>query len=361
MEKFRKLRSSKSAGSVTAIFIGLGLSSIYFGGCISSGGSDSSGLGSQQQGAWSARSPMPTPRMELGVAEVEGIIYAIGGYSGSTLAVNEAYNPATDMWETKASMPTPRRLHVVAEANGKIYAIGGASFTGESSCTATYSFANEEYDPLTDTWTSKADLPMDPPSNNCIGNAFIGGSSVNGKIYIFVFNTAATGLTETYEYDPLSDTWDKSKSPVPFSYTRFSAASVNGKIYVLATDPPIYWNSNFMAGAPFAVYDPIQDIWVVMPSTNVPRRLMSLTGNADGLFAIGGLSYAGTISGIATFTETPSVESFVLVPSQWQEDGFISTGRHSAGAIMLDGTIYVIGGGTADYQPLSVVEAASIP
>jgi len=60
----------------------------------------------------------------------DGLIYAIGGNSGSNIVTVEAYNPATNTWTTRASMPTGRVGLGAASAGGLIYAIGGDSSTG---------------------------------------------------------------------------------------------------------------------------------------------------------------------------------------------------------------------------------------
>ena len=178
---------------------------------------------------WSTRAPMPTPRVYFGTAVVGGRIYAIGGYSGSTLATVEAYDPATDQWTSRASMPTPRAHFVVAAVGGKIYAIGGYQLGVFG--TATTLYATEEYDPATNTWTTKTELPHDPPLG--YRNSYIGGAAAGGKIYVTVFNVATPGLTATYEYDPVADAWTTNKAPVPFPYTRYASTSLNGKVYVL--------------------------------------------------------------------------------------------------------------------------------
>ena len=52
---------------------------------------------------------MPTARSGFGVTVVNGKIYAIGGSnSGGYLRIVEEYNPATNTWTTKAIMPTAR-------------------------------------------------------------------------------------------------------------------------------------------------------------------------------------------------------------------------------------------------------------
>ena len=112
---------------------------------------------------------------ELLGAEVNGKIYAIGGFANffdePALSTVEAYDPATDTWTKKADMPTARGIFSTSEVNGKIYAIGGfANFFDEPALSTV-----ETYDPATDTWTKKADMPT--------ARGFFSTSVVNEKIY----------------------------------------------------------------------------------------------------------------------------------------------------------------------------------
>jgi N-acetylneuraminic acid mutarotase len=82
--------------------------------------------------AWTTRQPMLTPRSQLGVGVVNGILYAVGGTTGSNAdgiptIVNtiEAYDPATNTWTTRTPMITGRMGLGVAVVNGVVYAIGG--------------------------------------------------------------------------------------------------------------------------------------------------------------------------------------------------------------------------------------------
>jgi hypothetical protein len=94
---------------------------------------------------------MPTARDLLAAAAVSDKIYAIGGNVSTAQATNEEYNPSTNTWATKASMPTARYGLVAAAVSNKIYAIGGYS--------TTHLATNEEYDPATNTWATKASMP----------------------------------------------------------------------------------------------------------------------------------------------------------------------------------------------------------
>ena len=103
-----------------------------------------------QKDTWTKKADMPTARVMFSTSAVNGKIYAIGGWDGDpiprkTFSAVEEYNPATDTWTKKADMPTARGWLSTSAVNGKIYAIGGSLGGGR--------FINivEEYNPTTDT------------------------------------------------------------------------------------------------------------------------------------------------------------------------------------------------------------------
>jgi hypothetical protein len=174
------------------------------------------------KGSWTSMSPIRTARSGLGVAVVEGKIYAIGGGNSTSryLGTNEMYDHATDTWTTKASMPTPRDRMVANVVDGKIYVISG----GEASAYPLYvcSSKNEVYDPETDTWTEKTSLPT----------AVLGAASavVDGKIYV-LGGQAGLFLGGWYDfnqvYDVKNDTWSTA-APVPVGFDRAAAGATTG-------------------------------------------------------------------------------------------------------------------------------------
>jgi N-acetylneuraminic acid mutarotase len=174
------------------------------------------------ENSWVSKAPMPTPRGGLGVATVKGKIYAIGGiggeidmtvgtvpYSSGFLNTNEAYDPITNTWETKASMPTARDNFAIATYQNKIYCMGGV--TGMSTVPYAdtdillpaylWSTVNEVYDTATDTWETKTPMPSAP-------HAQLTANVVDGKIYLL------GGLTTqpVMIYNPATDTWNNTQT-----------------------------------------------------------------------------------------------------------------------------------------------------
>jgi N-acetylneuraminic acid mutarotase len=161
--------------------------------------------------SWVFKKPMPTPRYDFAITVYENKIYCIGGKIGMDnnanqyvlSGVNEVYDPATDTWETKAPMPTRRSGLEANVVNGKIYLIGGqiqSSIFDISLCNL-----NEVYDPATDSWTTKAAIPI--PARD-YASAVIGS-----KIYVLGgFAGSVFNCRQNQIYDTVSDDWNQGVS-----------------------------------------------------------------------------------------------------------------------------------------------------
>jgi N-acetylneuraminic acid mutarotase len=148
------------------------------------------------KGIWKSKKNMITGRVWLGMALVDGKIYAIGGCTETIPLSNvEVYDPITDSWTAKANMATPRSSFGCAVLDGKIYVIGGGFYDNPTPLASVLM-----YDPATDTWTSKTSMPT--------ARVMLAASEVNGKIYVIGGTLARDdflGLSTVEEYDPVAD------------------------------------------------------------------------------------------------------------------------------------------------------------
>jgi len=139
---------------------------------------------------WTKKAELPNPRHGLATSAVEGKIYAIGGFDGTNHATVAMYDPTTDTWTPKANLPTVRSHVCTGVVNRKIYAIGGWDGVPEDDVHKAFTVV-EVYDPATNRWTKKADMPT--PRWSCAAGV------ANGKIYV-IGGTTITG----HEYAPLT-------------------------------------------------------------------------------------------------------------------------------------------------------------
>jgi N-acetylneuraminic acid mutarotase len=160
---------------------------------------------------------MPTARYQVGAAELNGLLYVIGGNPGcgapdQMLSAVEAYDPISNLWSSMAPLPVGITEAGVASANGKIYVIGGSG-SGDLG-NSVYC-----YDPATNDWSLKTPIPVQ----------FWGGAAavVNGIIY--VIGGGYGSQASVYAYDPVADAWT-AKSSMPTARSACAGAVVNGII-----------------------------------------------------------------------------------------------------------------------------------
>ncbi len=235
---------------------------------------------------WSEKTPPPTARDGLGCAVVNNKIYAIGGEDEMMfpVATVEEYDPVSDFWQTKTPMPTPRLALACAVVNNKIYAIGGAEI---DTFRMQPSAAVEEYDPATDTWKKRADMPTPRYGLTC--------AAVNGKIY------AIGGLDEFYNpvstvevYDPATNTW-QSKADMPTARGLPGSEVVSNKIYVIGGGSP------YATLATVEEYDPSTNQWQHKNAMPTNRSGLACGAVNNKIYAIGGMS--GGYEPLATVEE----------------------------------------------------------
>jgi N-acetylneuraminic acid mutarotase len=301
--------------------------------------------------SWETKASMQQARAGLGVAVVNGKIYAIGGttlagswpYTGGIVATNEEYDPATNTWSFKKPMPTPRKNFGIAVYNNKIYCIGGEEiFKDESRAPLTN--VNEVYDPATDTWETKE--PMPTPRSDLRANV------VNGKIYLIGgydpnvhFEPGASTHNEVYDLG--TDSWF-TKEPLIAAASNYASAVFDDKIYVIGgfiEGPWLRFDLN-------QIYNTKNDSW----SYGAPL--------SQGYGGVTGVVTAGFMAPkrIYVFGEMRngfgeeyyySVRSYDPENDSWTAGADMLTGRGGLDVAVVNDVIYVIGGETANGMPFS--------
>lgn len=128
-------------------------------------------VSSASENSWTTLAPMPTARMQFGVAVVNDKIFAIGGrndWINRYLGTNEMYDPVSNNWIERTPMPTPRVDFGIAVYKHKIYVLGGEIGVDPSGNGNTIiSPSNEAYDPDTNTWETKSTYAYTKTRINC--------------------------------------------------------------------------------------------------------------------------------------------------------------------------------------------------
>lgn len=187
-------------------------------------------------GSWTRKANMPIQNSGAAACAFDGILYVAGGeetFAGAQLSTLYAYDPKTDSWTRKADMPTARRWAAACVLDGMIYVIGGGGF---------FTFptdAVEAYNPKTDAWVSRAPLPS--------ARAAVAPCVVDGILYAIGGFTGPAGthsdIARVDAYDPKTDQWTRRANLPRAAASIHGAHHVNELIYfcverqVFAYDP----------------------------------------------------------------------------------------------------------------------------
>ena len=283
-------------------------------------------VGSAAEYVWTQKADMPTPRWTQTSAVVNGKVYVIGGYPSegapgeASLSTVEEYDPGTNMWTKKADMPTARCDFNVSSAvvDGRIYVIGGNTYPGPVSS------AVEEYDPVTDTWTQKADMPT--------ARWGLATCAFDGKVYAIggYPTTGATGLTTVEVYDPVTDTWT-GKADIPLGVALLNARVVRGKIYAIGGRPGL-------KAKPYVQeYNPATDTWTRKADMIVETSQMGCVVMDDKIAVIGGWEWSMNYPYTTIQVYNPETD-------EWTRKDNAPFLRASFSAEVVNNRIYAIGG-----------------
>jgi hypothetical protein len=210
--------------------------------------------------------------------------YFAGGYSFSqsnTVAVFNRYDPAANTW---TSLPDMLQAAVMASAvyypsTNKIYVFGG-----EDGDTGVNYNLTRIYDIASGTWSAGANMP-DVRSFSAAGYV-----PATGKIYVvsgYRTGTADSAQPNTWEYDPVMDTWTDLTGSEPFPYPGggFAYGVIRDKLYIAGG-----LDADFQVINLTWEYDPVTHAYTQkadMPNTRNNASRCSAVA-LDALFTFGG-------------------------------------------------------------------------
>jgi len=252
-----------------------------------------------------------------------------------------------DPWVRLAPIPQANEEYDSAVANGKLYLFGGNPVTvgGTRGAPPGVVF---EYDPTTDSWTKKKDMPQPAHHNAVVG--------YDGKIYLFGGGIqrqpgGPTGfpIDNAWEYDPAADTW-RALAPMPMRRLAAAAVESGGRIYVMGGVGayPGLENEPLSPQEPARVldinqmYDPATNTWQTRQTMPTSRNHM-FTGAVGGkIYVIGGR--VGSMA-VITGSTTDLVEEYDTATDRWGAVKLrMPTPRDGGVAGVYQGRIYVAGG-----------------
>lgn len=167
---------------------------------------------------WSQRAPLNTPRNRVGVAVVDGCIYAVGGSQGSTHHNTvERWDPESNRWSFTCPMSVARLGAGVAACGGFLYVVGG--YDGQTRWNTA-----ERYQPDTNTWHQLA--PMITTRSG------LGLVCLNSCLYAIGGYDGQSQLCSVERYNIARNVWE-ARAPMHHCRSAHGVTVYQGRIFVL--------------------------------------------------------------------------------------------------------------------------------
>jgi N-acetylneuraminic acid mutarotase len=245
-------------------------------------------------------------------------------------------------WVARAPMPFPRREFATAAISGKVYVLGGGDTEAPiipSPATTTV----QVYDPATDTWATAAAMPVATRNN--------AASVVNGKIYVVGGESNAAPALKTLQvYDPVANLWSI-KADMPYELRGSAAAGADGLLFVFGGDNLGFDTANTLS------YEVASDTWSSRAAMlRAGRDMAAVTVDGKPL-VLGG--YGSTWTADAGYYRL--VQQYDATANTWTERADMYIPRSDFAVAVVDGTVYVAGGGNWDrgLEDLSAYDVAA--
>lgn len=194
----------------------------------------------------------------------------------------------------------------------------------------------ERFDPALGAWSFECIMPYDY-------SAFV-AAGVEGKIYGFGGDGTDFKIRSVTEYDLDTQVWIP-RTPPPTIRQQASVVALGGKIYLLGGV-----NGNNTYSNTLEEYDPLTDQWAVRHPMPTNRSVLAVAASGQRLYAIGGFN--GSVLAV--------VEEYNPQDDTWRSRSPMPAGRYQLAAETINGRIYAIGGGAGgesgrveEYDPLT--------
>ena len=230
----------------------------------------------QASDKWLEAPPLPRGANHVGVAILDGQLYAIGGHTEQNRRPHSdcfVFDIAKAGWRQIKSLPQPCGAIACIPHNGRIHAVGGA--IGDSFATKRSVNWHLSYDPKTDAWEKHAPLPTE---RDHTGIVTIAGAIhvVGGRVHDFHINSNLHHI-----YNALEDKWER-RAPLPTARSGHGAVVYRDRLFVMGGE-----GSNRVFGQNEA-YDPKADKWEQHAPMTTPRHGLGAALIGDYIHVVGG-------------------------------------------------------------------------
>lgn len=291
-----------------------------------------------EPGSYGQLPMLPEANSEMAVAELDGLIYVLGGYPATRVVAFsvQVYDPAAQSWGFAEPLPLALHHPVVVGTQGKLYSLGGQTADADGTDGNAATDRTLVYDPSAGGgWQDLA--PM--PTARGAGAAAV----VADQIYVVGGRAPAANAFEVYDIS--DDAWT-ALPDLPQSFSErnhLAATAINGMVYVAGGR---FNGGGFTSPITDSLdrYDPQTGVWEQLAAMPNPR------GGVNGVMANGCFFVWGGEAADAGTPQNvfPDHDVYDPVTDRWTELAEVPTPIHGVtGAAFLNGLIYMPGGGIA--------------
>ena len=281
---------------------------------------------------------MPTERLEMASATLDGRVFVIGGLSatGATLATVEVYDPVTDTWTSGPEHPVAIHHPMAAVLDGVLYVAGGYGASGAAT--------RRVHRLGPDGWEPVARLPLARAAGTMValgGRLLLaGGIDLSGDIG-----------REMLVYDPGADAWTTVDGP-PTPREHLGGAVADGRFVTVGGRVARQHLGTVEA------WDPTTAAWETRGRAAHAAGRAGCHRDLRRRASWPSVARTSGASPTATFAE---VEAWDPVTGTWSSWVPLPAGRHGVSVASVGSTLLVIGGGTqAGLSASDTVEALDL-
>jgi large repetitive protein len=180
-------------------------------------------------------------------------------------------------------------------------------------------------------WTDRESLPVELLD--------AGGTALGGKLYVVAGESDAGHRSSMFVYDPSTGAWTAGPNLPGPGVENPAVTTQGGKLYVFGGSTHSF--SGVVQNA--AVFDPSTNEWTQLPELPTARSGATAQSLGGKIYVVGGLGEDGaSLSSIDVFDPGAGAGG------AWTSAAPLGTRRDNAGSAVLDGKLYVFGGGTRE-------------
>lgn len=313
---------------------------------------------------WTRVADMPAARQSNYGAVDGDYFYSFGGNSSITTgaAASSAvyrYTKSTDTWVSLTTLPQGGRQELIAILlpNGQFYVGGGSTTYGQA---GNASNAVYWYNPSTDTWTAKANLPF-----NWIDARVV--ALQNGKLLMCGGrDSSGAFLSAAYLYNHADDSYTAVASMNTARSNHALVALDDGRVMAIGGHP-----SGFISTVSTEIYDPATNVWTVAADLPAARQYHSASTSHGYVYVWGGRTDTTEANSVATIyaysIERNAWETFVSFPiafhtaayDKFDDGAYINAGGYN-GTDGVSARTYITGGDGASAPTVQCTSLGTI-